>query len=112
MVRRGHPQRRGITPKSAARLYIGEHLAARGLKPADLAAELDTTEATVSRWINDKRGVNQHKQRAIEEVLDLSPGGLAHPPSDSPEAALLAGLSPEKKQEALSFIAYLRTKRE
>lgn len=82
------------------------------MKPADLAAELDTTEATVSRWINERRGVNQHKQRAIEEVFKLPPGGLTRPPSEAPEEALLAGLTPEKKRQALSYIEFLRNEDE
>lgn len=108
MVKRPGPQRPRIVPKSQAKLFIGEYMAIRGMKPADLAAELDTTEATVSRWINERRAVNQHKQRAIEEVFGLPPGGLARPPSDAPAHALLAGLSPEKKQQALSYIEFLR----
>lgn len=110
MVKRGHAQRHRIVPKDAARLFIAEHLTAQKLSPADLAAELDTTEATISRWINGKRSVNQHKQRAIEEVLNLPPGGLARRPTDAPKEALLAGLSDKKKEAAMDYIGYLRTR--
>ncbi len=100
-----------IVPKSPARLYIAEHMAIRGMMPKDLAAELDVTEATISRWINNQRGINQHKQRAIEEVLKLPPGGLARPPSEAPAVAFLTGLDESQRKQAIKYIAFLRGER-
>lgn len=71
---------------------------------------LDTTEATVSRWINEQRKPDIHKQRAIEEALRISPGDLYRPPGMASQEVLLAGLSEQDQAEALSFIAYLRAR--
>jgi transcriptional regulator with XRE-family HTH domain len=56
---------------------LSEALLARGLKQADLAELLTTTQSTVSAWINGRSEPAAATVFAIEEVLELSPGFLS-----------------------------------
>lgn len=108
MVKKPIPRQRRVVPTNPGKLYIEEHMVSHGWDRSDLAERMNTTEASISRWINDRRGVNNRRQAQLEAVFKLSPGGLRRPPSEAPEAALLAGLTDEKKRQALNFIEYLR----
>jgi transcriptional regulator with XRE-family HTH domain len=101
-----------VTPKKALPLYVKVWLAIRGMSAADLAAELGVSDAAVSRWISGDRQLDTRTIRAIEEILKLDPGGLHKPPEEATQNELLAGLTPDKRKEALNYIEYLRRRPE
>jgi transcriptional regulator with XRE-family HTH domain len=109
MVKKPAPQPPKTIHTPVPQLFLREYMIARGVKPADLAAALHTTEATVSRWVNAKRGVKLRRQRDLETFFKLPPGGLARPPSEAPAPALLAGLDDDKIKQALIYIDFLRS---
>jgi transcriptional regulator with XRE-family HTH domain len=52
-------------------------LAARGLRQADLAKALQTTQSSVSAWMTGKSEPAALTVFAVEEVLELAPGYLS-----------------------------------
>lgn len=98
-----------ITPKGKAPLHIEEWLTIRGKRPADLAGDLNASEAAISRWISGHRRPDSGTIRAIEEVLHLPPGGLYRSPEAATRDELLADLTEPQRKEALRFIGYLRS---
>lgn len=110
MMTRNPRSRPRIAPKTPARIYLSEYMVLRGMEPKDLAAHLDVTEATISRWRSGERKLSTDKQRAVEEVLGLPPGGLFVPPGAASEQMLLHGLDADAQLAALSYIGFLRTR--
>lgn len=104
---------RGSDTRSAeAKFYLAEHLAARGDAPKDLAAMLDVTEATVSRWLSSdptkKRRPHFRTIHQIERGWGLSEGALFRPPARLPKQELLTGISEAGQRTILDYIGYVR----
>lgn len=77
----------------------------------DLAAELDVSEAAVSRWINDKRGLSAIRRHQIERFFKLPPGALYRSPESAPEEALLAGLDETQRASVMEYIRFVRSQK-
>lgn len=99
-----------VTPIWPDKFYVGEWLAARGNTDEELAEATGVTPTTVWRWANHQRRPRLDKQRLIEAFFKLEPGGINRPPSDASQSVLLAGLSENRKQDVLDFIAMMRQK--
>lgn len=105
-----------IVPKVELPIYIEEWLLIRGMTQTDLAGALEVAEETVWRWVkssHDPANENARRPdtgtiRAIEEVLDLEPGGLYRLPAKGTHTELLAGLDSEARKEAIKYIEYLK----
>jgi transcriptional regulator with XRE-family HTH domain len=101
---------RRVIQSPAKALYLEEWMLIRGVTRQDVIEALDTTDATISRWIRGRRKPRQGDLRRLEELLSLDPGGLYKPPSEAAHAELLAGLDKDARAEALRFIAFLRAR--
>ncbi len=69
-----------ISPENRGRAFgraVAEALAVRGLKQIDIATALNTTQSTVSAWINARAEPDADTVFALEGVLDMAPGVLS-----------------------------------
>lgn len=92
-------------------LRLKDWMAIRGVSPKDLAAEIDSTEASISRWANGDRTPTPRFMRKLEKFFGVERGGLYDDPVGATPAALLSGLDSDKQQEALNFIAFLKRRK-
>jgi transcriptional regulator with XRE-family HTH domain len=86
-------------------------MAARGIEPKALADKVETTEASISRWVSGDRNPRKNQLIALEEFFGVEPGGLYRDPDEGSDRALLAGLDKEKRQEVLNYIAFVRSRK-
>jgi transcriptional regulator with XRE-family HTH domain len=93
------------------RLRLGAWMAARGIEPKELADAVDTTEASISRWISGVRNPRKKQLIALEDFFEIEPGGLFRDPDEGSDRSLLAGLNKEKRQEVLNYIAFVRSRK-
>jgi len=93
-----------------ARLELEAWMDVRGITRQDIIEAFDTTDATVSRWIANKRMPRKHDLAKLEELFQVEPGGLFKKPTEASRAELLAGLNEAQKSEVLGFIAFVRTR--
>lgn len=98
-------------PRPAKRLRLDEWMTIRGIDPKGLADEIDSTEASISRWRRGERTPRRAEMEALETFFGVDPGGLYLAPDDAPDKALLAGLDQAKRQDVLNYIAFIRTKK-
>ena len=85
-------------PKRPLRHFIKEGRQKLGLSQAELAERMDTTEATVSRKENSKRGLSLEDLNWFAAGLSIDPFDLLrHPDQPSPEALLRAVDEPTKE---------------
>lgn len=96
---------------AARRLRLDEWMALRSVTPKELAAAIETTEASISRWKNGHKTPRPADMEALESFFGVGVGGLYKSPKDADDRALLAGLSESKRQEVLNYIAFIRGKR-
>jgi transcriptional regulator with XRE-family HTH domain len=101
---------RRVIQNQAKLLHLEEWMKIRGISRADVIDDLDTTDATISRWINGRRTPRKEDMRKLEELLRLDPGGLYKAPSEASGAELLAGLDGDAQAEALRYIEFLRAR--
>ena len=64
------------------RLYLEEHLKARGWSDAFAAQQFGVAYATMYRWRKSQRDLNAEKIAKFAHVLGLQPEELWHPPGD------------------------------
>lgn len=99
-----------IGPRRLRKIYLAEHREARGLTQEQLAARLETTAMTVSRWERQATTMTTGTLEAIAEALG---GGLEaedlyhHPDRPSPNQ-LLRDQPPEVIESAMRMIRALR----
>jgi transcriptional regulator with XRE-family HTH domain len=102
---------RRVVPKPGKNFFLGEWMAVRGVDPKSVADAIDTTEASVSRWVNARRSPRKRYLVALEGFLQVDPGGLSRDPSKAPEAELLAGLDADARTDAKRYIAFLHSRK-
>lgn len=61
--------------------YIAEWAARRGMKPVDLARELDADKSVVSRWYSGASPSEEYQKR-LAALFDCEPGSLFQHPDD------------------------------
>lgn len=77
-------ERKRSEPTELPELFIREWMAAKGIKGKDLADPMGTTEATVSRLLNGKRGMSLEWLYAFAKALGLSVADLFIAPGRKP----------------------------
>jgi transcriptional regulator with XRE-family HTH domain len=99
-----------IGPRRARKIYLAEHREARGLTQEQLAARLETTGMTVSRWERQATTMTTGTLQAIAEALGggLEAEDLYHHPDQPSPNQLLRGQPPEVIESALRLIRALR----
>jgi transcriptional regulator with XRE-family HTH domain len=99
-----HPDRSTTTSKQQVRLYLAEWREHRKLTQQQLADQLGSTSATVSRWETGQREPSLSAQKAIAEVLDSEVADLNRHPDQPSADALLRGQPQEIVDLALKLI--------
>jgi transcriptional regulator with XRE-family HTH domain len=99
-----HPDRSTTTSKQQVRLYLAEWREHRKLTQQQLADQLGSTSATVSRWETGQREPSLSAQKAIAEVLVSEVADLHRHPDQPSADALLRGQPQEIVDLALKLI--------
>lgn len=99
-----------IGPRRQRKIYLAEHREARGLTQEQLAARLETTGMTVSRWERQATSMTTGTLQAIAEALGggLEAEDLYHHPDQPSPNQLLRGQPPEVIESAMRLIRALR----
>lgn len=98
-----------LQPQQPVRNYIREWRAHFKLSGEALGERLGTDKGQVSRWENDKRGLDVNVAAAIAEAMGLTFFDLFRDPRVPSADAMLDGVSPEDRAGAIETLdTYLR----
>ena len=99
-----------IGPRKPRKIFLAEHRENRGLTQEQLAARLETTAMTVSRWERRATAVSTDTLEAIAEALggNLEAEDLYHHPDEPTPNQLLRGQPPEVIESAMRMIRAIR----
>jgi transcriptional regulator with XRE-family HTH domain len=99
-----------IGPRKPRKIFLAEYREARGLTQEQLAARLETTAMTVSRWERRATAVSTDTLEAIAEALggNLQAEDLYHHPDQPSPNQLLRGQPPEVIESAMRMIRAIR----
>lgn len=99
-----------IGPRVPRKIYLAEYREKRGLTQEQLAARLETTAMTVSRWERRATAVSTDTLEAIAEALgsNLQAEDLYHHPDEPSPNQLLRGQPPEVIESAMRMIRAIR----
>jgi transcriptional regulator with XRE-family HTH domain len=99
-----------IGPRKPRKIYLAEYREQRGLTQEQLAARLETTAMTVSRWERRATAVSTDTLEAIAEALggNLEAEDLYHHPDQPSPNQLLRGQPPEVIESAMRMIRAIR----
>ena len=105
-------------------LRLKELRKARKLTQVDLAAAVNTTQATISAWENGKYDIDTESLRKLADILDVSvdqllgreeknkTGDIAADPLDNGFRTRFAALSPEEQRQVDDYVRFLLSKKE
>ena len=97
-----------IGPRRPRRTYIAEWRESRGLTQIELAARLETTDVTISRWETGKRQPDINALAAIAEALDVDLTDLYRHPDQPSADALLRDQPQDVREQAIKLIKAIR----
>ena len=99
-----------IGPRKPRKIFLAEHREKRGLTQEQLAARLETTAMTVSRWERRATAVSTDTLEAIAEALGngLEAEDLYHHPDEPTPNQLLRGQPAEVIESAMRMIRAIR----
>ena len=99
-----------IAPRKPRRIYLAQWRAARGLTQAQLAARINVTDMTISRWERGTALLNTGVMAAIAETLKIEPADLYRHPDHISADALLRGQPQAIIDQAITIIQAIREK--
>lgn len=99
-----------IGPKKPRKIYLAEYRMKYGLTQEQLAARLETSAMTVSRWERQATTMTTGTLEAVAKALDdtLEAEDLYHHPDRPSPNQLLRGLPAELVENAMRMIMALR----
>jgi len=99
-----------IGPRKPRKIFLAEYREQRGLTQEQLAARLETTAMTVSRWERRATAISTDTLEAIAEALggNLEAEDLYHHPDQPSPNQLLRGQPPEVIESAMRMIRAIR----
>lgn len=97
-----------IGPRRPRRTYIAEWRESRGLTQMEMAARLETTDVTISRWETGKRQPDINALAAIAEALDVDLTDLYRHPDQPSADALLRDQPQDVREQAIKLIKAIR----
>lgn len=101
------PPRKGIH----GRLYILEHMEARGFSDAKLAGVLGVERQTVYRWRTAQRSLTPEKLARMAHAMDMEPDDFYYHPSEPNAAPLIRGEPIDFQKEVIAQIEFMKSRR-
>lgn len=86
------------------RLYIKEHMDAKGLSDERAANRIGVARETVYRWRVEQHRLNPEKIALLASACGIEPEEFYRPPGERSLDALVKNATPEQKQMAVDII--------
>jgi transcriptional regulator with XRE-family HTH domain len=99
-----------IGPRLARRVFLKEWREKRRLTQTDLGNRVGVTGTSIHRWENSRAQLSTPVMAALEEALDVSPGGLFRHPDQPSADDLLRDAPPAVIDQAMAYLRYLTRK--
>lgn len=97
-----------IGPKRQRKLFLAEWREKFKLTQPELAARLGVSKMTISRYENDRRGVNVKVLMGLAEALGIEPEDFYRHPDQPSADALLRDQPVSVRDQAIKVITALR----